>query len=171
MNRKRIPTMETSLTVATQAMIWSSISAEKHLNNILEYTRGVVFLGTPHSGSGFAVAAEALAKWIGALRQTNAKILEVLRSDSEVLARIQAGFQNLVRARAQDPAHSIAITCFYEEIPLVGVGEVTTKAFFSAVRAWALDGKILTVQNRSSQNTRLYCQLIRLLASTKITWT
>lgn len=65
-----------------------------------------------------------LAKSIGLIKQTNPQILDVLNSDSEVLARIQTGFHNMVRARAESGA-PIKITCFYEELPLPGLGEVS----------------------------------------------
>jgi hypothetical protein len=100
-------------------------SADKHLQNILECTRGIIFLGTPHSGSGFARWAELLAKSLGLLKQTNPQILEVLKADSEVLARIQTEFHTMTRARANNRDRPIAITCFFEELPLPGVGEVS----------------------------------------------
>ena len=65
-----------------------------------------------------------LAKYLGLIRQANPQILEVHRSNSEVLARIQAGFHAMIRAREQRQEPSINVTCFYEEIPLPGVGEI-----------------------------------------------
>lgn len=67
-----------------------------------------------------------LAKSIGCLKQTNPLILQVLRNDSEVLARIQDSFHTLVRARNQDGIQPIDITCFFEELPLPGIGYVST---------------------------------------------
>jgi hypothetical protein len=66
-----------------------------------------------------------LAKMIGLLKQTNAQILAVLESDSEVLARVQEGFHTMVRSRNQEMLQPIEITCFYEELPLPGVGVVS----------------------------------------------
>lgn len=97
---------------------------EKHLKKVLLYTRGIVFLGTPHHGSGLAHWAEALAKSIGVLKQTNPDILRVLRSDSEVLARVQMSFHTMIQSRTQDRLPPIKITCFFEEVPLPGVGTV-----------------------------------------------
>lgn len=108
-----------------QALSLARQKPEKHLRNILDCTRGIVFLGTPHHGSGLAQWAERLAKTIGVLKQTNSHILEVLESDSEVLARIQDGFHTMVRSRNLDKLQPIEITCFYEELPLVGVGIVS----------------------------------------------
>jgi hypothetical protein len=104
----------------------SKNSADKHLEKILECTRGIIFLGTPHFGSGFARCAEVLARSIGFVKQTNAEILEVLRGDSEVLARIQTDFHTMIRAKANKGDKPIAITCFFEELPLPGIGEVGT---------------------------------------------
>jgi protein SERAC1 len=84
-------------------------------------------MGTPHHGSGLAHWAEGLAKTIGVLKQTNPEILAVLRSDSEVLARVQDAFHTMIRSRAQvGQLRPIEITCFFEELPLPGVGIVSS---------------------------------------------
>jgi hypothetical protein len=59
------------------------------------------------------------------LKQTNSKILAVLKSDSEVLERVQNGFHTMIRSRAQDELPPIEITCFFEELPLPGIGLVS----------------------------------------------
>lgn len=59
------------------------------------------------------------------LKQTNPAILAVLKSDSEVLERVQSGFHSMIRSRVQDGLPPIEITCFYEELPLPGVGIVS----------------------------------------------
>ncbi|KAF8545005.1 hypothetical protein BDD12DRAFT_937273 [Trichophaea hybrida] len=110
--------------VCADTLLASRNSAEPHLQNILECTYGILFLGTPHSGSGLARWAELLAKSIGIIKQTNPQILEVLKNDSEVLARIQSDFHTMLRARANAGAREIPTTCYYEELPLPGIGEV-----------------------------------------------
>ena len=101
-------------------------SSESHLRNVLDSTRGIIFLGTPIHGADLAKWAEALAKSIGLLKQTNPQILTVLKNDSEVLARLQDSFHAMIRSRNQDRLQSIEITCFYEELPLRGVGIVSS---------------------------------------------
>jgi hypothetical protein len=109
-----------------QALSLAQQRPEIHLKQVLHCTRGIVFLGTPHHGSGLAHWAEGLAKAIGVLKQTNSEILAVLKSDSEVLARVQDGFHTMIRSRAQDgQLQPIEITCFFEELPLPGVGVVS----------------------------------------------
>jgi hypothetical protein len=97
---------------------------ERHLQNILDCTRGIIFLGTPHHGAGVAKWAKKLANLIGFLKQTNPQIIAVLERDSEVLARVQDGFHAIIRSRNRDSLKPIEITCFYEELPLPNVGVV-----------------------------------------------
>ncbi|KAL9090850.1 MAG: hypothetical protein Q9165_005058 [Trypethelium subeluteriae] len=106
------------------ALVTARQRPERHLQNVLQYTRGIAFLGTPHHGSGLASWAEKLAKAMGLVKQTNSRIVEVLERDSEVLARIQDSFHTMIRARNQDGLQPIDIACFYEELPLPGVGVV-----------------------------------------------
>lgn len=69
-----------------------------------------------------------MGRLAGYLKQVNDKILEVLKSDSEVLARIQDSFHNLIKmrneSRAADALPPVNITCFFEELPLLGIGKV-----------------------------------------------
>ena len=73
-----------------------------------------------------------VARSIGVLKQINAQIVAVLKSDTEVLAQIQDSFHTLIRARAKDGLQPIEITGFYEELPLPGVG-VVSRARYIAV--------------------------------------
>lgn len=82
-------------------------------------TRGIIFFGTPNTGSSLAHWAEALARFIGFIKPTNLNILSVLRHDSEVLATIQDDFHRLI---AQQYLH---IACFSEELPLPNIGLVS----------------------------------------------
>ncbi|KAI1170200.1 Alpha/Beta hydrolase protein [Nemania sp. FL0916] len=93
-----------------------------HIRNILHSTRGIIFLGTPHHGAGLARWAELLARHLGIVKQMNDKILDVLKRDSEVLARIQDSFHTMIRAHNEEGRPPIEMTCFYEEIPVLGVG-------------------------------------------------
>ena len=82
-------------------------------------------MGTPHAGSGFAQRAEKLARFIGLVKQTDTEILRVLKSDSEVLARIKDDFHNMIRRRISEQQPEIRITCCYEELPIFGEHEVS----------------------------------------------
>lgn len=72
-----------------------------------------------------------LAKSIGLFKQTNPEILQVLKTDSEVLAHIQDSFHAMIRSRAGATLPPIDITCFYEELSLPGVGTVSSSTLYS----------------------------------------
>ena len=64
-------------------------------------------------------------KSLGLLKKTTKEIIRVLTMESEVLARIQADFHTMIRGSAQ-AGTTMAITCFYEELPVLGIGMVGT---------------------------------------------
>ncbi|KAK9776057.1 putative DUF676 domain-containing protein [Seiridium cardinale] len=105
-------------------LLASRASAETHLQQILECTRGIIFMGTPHSGSGLALFAQRFSKLLNTTISANVKILGVLKRDSEVLARIQGDFHSMIRNRVKSGCAPIEITCFYEELAIPLVGEV-----------------------------------------------
>ena len=114
--------------VCMDTLLASKYSADAHLKAILRSTKGIAFVGTPHSGSGLAVWGERIAKLLGTLKQVNDKIIAVLRSQSEVLARIQNDFHTMLRDRIQGNEGNIRITCFFEELPLPVIGTVSHKS-------------------------------------------
>ncbi|KAJ3540281.1 hypothetical protein NM208_g5133 [Fusarium decemcellulare] len=108
-------------------MIASRNSADAHLQRVSASTYGVCFLGTPHCGSTLANWGSVLGKMTSIVRRTNTSILDVLRRDSEVLARIQTDFHNMVRGRQDQGQAALRITCFYEELAVPTVGEIVPK--------------------------------------------
>ncbi|KXX75211.1 Kinesin light chain [Madurella mycetomatis] len=95
-----------------------------HLQRIATSTRGIAFLGTPHHGAGLAQWAELLSRILGLIKATNTEIVAVLRRESEILSRIQESFHAMVIARNREGMQPIEISCFYEELPLPGIGQV-----------------------------------------------
>jgi hypothetical protein len=59
------------------------------------------------------------------VKTTNTSLLNVLRPDSEVLARIQGDFHTMLRTDKPEGMAELKITCFFEELPVRGVGEVS----------------------------------------------
>lgn len=58
------------------------------------------------------------------LRQSNRNILAVLEPGSEVLANVQQEFHTMLEDRSRNMGARVEICCFYEEIAVLGVGEV-----------------------------------------------
>ncbi|CVK96463.1 uncharacterized protein FPRN_12416 [Fusarium proliferatum] len=113
--------------VCQDALITAKQRSEQHLQDIVNFTRGVIFLGTPHHGSSLAKIGELVSRSVGLIKETNSDIVQVLTRDSEVLARIQDSFQALLMTRSKDEASMIDITCFYEELPTKKFGVIVPK--------------------------------------------
>ena len=107
-----------------EALLKSRGSADRHTQRILEYTSGILFMGTPHCGSGLAEWAVVGSKFLQWFRRVNQGTLEVLQQKSEVMARIKKDFHTMLRDRDQSEQKDMAIICFYEELPVVAVGLV-----------------------------------------------
>ena len=118
----------TPLTVSvntSQAMLASRNSPENHLQKVYNSTVGVCFLGTPHCGATLANWATVFSQMAGTVKRMNTDLLRVLKPESEVLARIQGDFHAMLRSRNGRPP--LAVTCFFEELPVRGVGEIVPK--------------------------------------------
>ena len=88
------------------------------LGYIYKYTRGLLFLGTPHRGSELTGFADIIIKVANvALRQPNKKLIEILRHDSDVLEGQRSSFSAISR--------DLPIACIYETVPMVGIGMVS----------------------------------------------
>jgi len=109
--------------VTEHALNYSRTAIEKHLHQIERYTQGVVFLGVPHCGSDLAAWASFGTRIVNVLDRANKEIVGVLKPGSEMLCVVQQGFHNLLRRR-KDEGAEFAITCFFEELPIKGLGEV-----------------------------------------------
>ena len=72
-----------------QALLVSRGAAELWMKALLDSTAGIIFLGTPHTGSNLADWASILTKFSSIVRPTNKNILGVLQPGSEMLADLQ----------------------------------------------------------------------------------
>ena len=79
-------------------------------------------MGTPHCGSDLAIWATVFGSLTDMFKKTNTELLQTLKPNSEVLARIQTEFHTKIRARADDGRRAIKISCFFEELPVRGAG-------------------------------------------------
>jgi len=110
-----------------QALLIARGAAEHHLKSLLESTFAIAFMGTPHMGSTKAEWATILSRLTNLLRRTNKNILSSLEPDSEVLANVQQEFHTMLDDRSQNQGSRVEIYCFYEEIAVLGIGEVCLK--------------------------------------------
>ena len=100
------------------------MSAETHIQVLKPCVNSIMFLGAPHFGADFAGWAVLGTKLVDIVKRTTQEIVSVLQPRSETLGEIQKGFYNVMRSRVSQGS-DIAITCFYEELPLPAIGIVS----------------------------------------------
>ncbi|KAK0750679.1 hypothetical protein B0T18DRAFT_409408 [Schizothecium vesticola] len=113
--------------VFEDAMLASRNSPEAHLQKVYYSTAGVCFLGTPHCGATLANWGAVFGQIANTVKKINTNLLRVLEPESEVLARIQGDFHQMLRSRTDQGRPALSITCFFEELPVKGVGEIVPK--------------------------------------------
>ena len=123
-------------------MLASKNSAEYHLQRIYDSTVGVCFLGTPHCGSALANWGRIFGQIANTVKTVNTSLLNVLEPESDVLSRIQGDFHAMVRTRPDQGRPPLHITCFYEELPVKGLGEIVPKhsailPAYNSIGIWA----------------------------------
>ncbi|CZR60693.1 uncharacterized protein PAC_10589 [Phialocephala subalpina] len=96
---------------------------DPNLKKVFQYTQGIIFMGTPHGGSGLATLGYTFSKYLKVVRHTNPAIIGVLQQKSELLTAVQQQFQQLLNK----PEINISIYCFFEEKPIVGVGIIVSE--------------------------------------------
>jgi hypothetical protein len=94
------------------------------MGNLLEYTQGVIFLGSPLKGSSIASWAHPVARALNKFRKVNVGILNALQANEPSIADMQASFSAMLSKRnKQFPP--IKIKCFKEELPTPTIGLVS----------------------------------------------
>jgi pimeloyl-ACP methyl ester carboxylesterase len=151
--------------VTEDALLYSKNSAEPHLQDIINSVSGICFLGTPHCGSDLAGWGSIAGSLFNAVKTVNVDLVNVLTANSEVLARVQREFHGMLRTLAMDPNSALEITCFFEELPVRGAGEVRNVVKVDYVQ------DLLTIPNRSFQSIRQSSRRIMLSAFAPTTWT
>ena len=108
--------------VTEQALLVSLEPGEPRLHSIAACAAGVVFMGTPHSGSYLATWGYTLARLLDRIWRTNKDLLSLLKQRSEVLRAVEEVFQRQLSADGM--LQNIKIFCFYETVPVDVVGFV-----------------------------------------------
>ncbi|KAK0655558.1 Alpha/Beta hydrolase protein [Cercophora newfieldiana] len=112
--------------VCKEAILLSRNHPEPHLRSIFDCIRGVIFMGTPHKGAWMADWAKISVSALGLAKTVNKSLLEILQTNNQALERIQLDFWSMIRER-QKAGQPPEVTCFFEELPLPGIGKVVTK--------------------------------------------
>ena len=116
--------------VCKQAILQSKNTPEKHLQNLFNMTKGIIFMGTPHTGSWGADWLKIPVDIFGILKSTNTNLLRVLQTNDELLRSLNRDFLSLLRILREGPkdGKKISVTCFYEEIGYPKFGTIVSQA-------------------------------------------
>ncbi|KAK4072647.1 hypothetical protein Purlil1_13291 [Purpureocillium lilacinum] len=112
--------------VCKEAILLSRNNPEPHLRGVFDCTKGIAFMGTPHRGSWMADWAKIPAAALGIVKSTNRSLLKVLETDDAYRHSVQDRFWSMIREQQLD-GRALEVTCFFEELPLSGVGKVVSK--------------------------------------------
>lgn len=112
--------------VCKEAILLSRNNPEIHLKRIFDCTKGIIFMGTPHTGSWMADWAKVPAAALGIVKSTNKSLLKILETDEQLLESIQISFLAMIRD-LREKNRRLEVTCFFEELPLPVVGRVVSK--------------------------------------------
>lgn len=112
--------------VCKEAILLSRNNPDKHLKDVFDHTKGIIFMGTPHTGSWMADWAKLPASGLGIIKSTNKSLLKVLETDDQFLESLQIGFLSLIRDLREDNRR-FEVTCFFEELPMPVVGKIVSK--------------------------------------------
>lgn len=112
--------------VCKMAILNSQNNADEHLRGIFDCTKGIIFMGTPHRGCSMADLAKKAVSVLALAKSTNTKLVEVLQKDDQLLESLQSNFLKMIQERRRN-GRTLEVTCFFEELPLPGVGKVVSK--------------------------------------------
>lgn len=107
--------------VAEQAYLLSRDMPE--LRMVYEQIRGMVFLGTPHGGSGLASTGSVVSRLVNVFRRSNTRLVEELHPDADTLNAIGHDFMSEVR-KQNEP---LLLHYFFEELAVTGIGKIVEK--------------------------------------------
>ena len=100
------------------------------LATILDATRGIIFLGTPHRGSAVTTLPKLITSILQAVQEVNVDLLRDLEINSQTLDRIADGFSQILDKR------TFMVFSFEEELAMGGGRKVS-------VDTWRWDNLIV----------------------------
>ena len=96
---------------------------ESYLKQVVECTKAIAFIGTPHAGSDLQKWGTILIKLISIMKRTNNEIVGILNPGSEVLSNLQEEFHLMQESRRREGKTISDLFCFFEEldVPVLGM--------------------------------------------------
>jgi pimeloyl-ACP methyl ester carboxylesterase len=145
--------------VAEQAYLLARDMPE--LRMVYERVRGMVFLGTPHGGSGLASTGSVVSRLVNLFRRSNTRLVEELHPDADTLNAIGHDFMVEVRNQKQP----LLLYYFFEELAVTGIGKIVEKesAIVKGFPYGSLDANHMDMCKYNSANDDNYRKLLAVL--------
>ena len=145
--------------VVEQALL-ESTGSDASLHNIHIWTAGILFFGVPHQGSHLAKWGSALRKLIPqSIRSTNKKVIDALKSDSEVCQNLDGDFQKEAK---HGKFKNIRLFSFYETQKLPGFSNLVVPEKSAVLKAdfkCAIEGDHKSMTRFTGPNDPEYCKV------------
>ena len=97
-----------------KALIICRLESKSHLRDVLVSTHGVLFFGTPHSGTNGVALLQIMNRLLSVYMKTTDNVLQHLKANSSELENIQSMYLSA--------SEGLNAVCFYEEYPTPIVG-------------------------------------------------
>jgi protein SERAC1 len=145
--------------VVEQALL-ESIGSDVSLHNVSLWTAGILFFGVPHQGSHLAKWGSALRKMIPqSIRSSNKKVIDALKSDSEVCQNLESDFQKEAK---HGKLKKIRLFSFYETRKLPGFSNLVVPEKSAVLKAdfkCAIEGDHKSMTRFTGPNDPEYCKV------------
>lgn len=104
-------------------------SGEAHLSKVYSSLLGIIFMGTPHTGSWLADWGKPVAQALGVWISANTDLLRILQTTDELLEDHNDKFRRMWDTQNRIKADSaLRVTCFYEELEIPRIGPIVPQA-------------------------------------------
>ncbi|KAH7308397.1 hypothetical protein B0I35DRAFT_453717 [Stachybotrys elegans] len=94
--------------VCKEAILLSRNNPDRQRRDLFKYIKGIVFMA------------------LGLVKSVNKSLLKILETNDQLLESVHARFLYLVREQ-RETGRQLEVACFFEELPLHGVGKVVSK--------------------------------------------
>jgi len=103
-----------SISYHLKALVICRLESKSHLRDVLVSTHGVLFFGTPHSGTNGVALFQTMNRLLSVYMQTTSTVLQHLKANSSELEDIQSMYLSA--------SEGLNAVCFYEVYPTPIIG-------------------------------------------------